>query len=59
MADGTTLVEGTVADTCEVAGLRAVCAGDKTSSHYSARCDIIDFEVAAHVTSNPMNGLSG
>merc|ERR1711892_456206 len=30
IADGTTFVEGAVADTCEAAGMRAVCSGDSS-----------------------------
>jgi len=54
IADGTTIVEGAVADTCEAAGMRAVCPGDCPGS--SARCEVVDFEVGDCY--NPMYGLS-
>ena len=46
MARGRTLTEGTVADTCEDAGMKAVCNGDSRCSHYSARCQVVDLESA-------------
>merc|ERR1711892_763091 len=58
IADGTTLVEGAVADTCDAAGMRAVCVGDSSCERSSARCQVVDFEVAVHRCGNAMWGLS-
>merc|ERR1712142_1090339 len=52
---GTTLTTGTVADTCDAAGMKAVCFGNKYCSHSSSRCQIVDFEDACNLG---MSGLS-
>ena len=56
MAKGRTLTEGTVADTCEAAGMKAVCTGPSGCRHNSARCEVVDFE--AVVCGSAMYGLS-
>merc|ERR1711892_691723 len=58
VADGTTMIEGAVADTCDAAGMRAVCIGDSSCSYSSARCQVVDFEVAVNRCGNAMYGLS-
>jgi len=57
IAAGTTIVEGAVPDTCQAAGMRAVCTGDSSCKWASARCQVVDFEDAAGC-GNPMYGLS-
>ena len=56
VATGKTLVEGTVADTCEAAGMRAVCTGSADCKYYSKRCEVIKFETSN--CGNPMFGLA-
>jgi hypothetical protein len=59
IAKGKTLVEGTVADTCEEAGMRAVCSGPSGCEYNSDRCVAIPLESAASTACNtPMYGLS-
>ena len=41
---GTRMTEGAVADTCEAAGMRAVCAGDSNCRYSSSRCEVVHFE---------------
>merc|ERR1712142_1030672 len=53
--NGTTLTTGTVADTCDAAGMKAVCFGNKYCSHSSSRCQVVDFEDACNLG---MSGLS-
>merc|ERR1719244_777781 len=55
VAEGTTLTEGVVADTCDAVGMRAVCAGDSSCRYYSARCQVVDFEP---MCGSPMWGLA-
>ena len=52
------MVEGAVADTCDAAGMRAVCDGDSSCIHSSARCEVVDFQVAVSSCGNSMYGLS-
>jgi len=56
VAEGTTLTEGVVADTCEAVGMRAVCPGDSSCENYSARCQVVDFE--SSYCEDPMWGLA-
>jgi len=42
LAEGTTLTEGVVADTCEAVGMRAVCSGGSSCEYYSAWCHVVD-----------------
>jgi len=44
--DGTRILEGVVADTCDAAGMRAVCGGDSSCKYSSARCQVVDLEAA-------------
>ena len=52
----TRMTEGAVADTCEAAGMRAVCAGDSNCSWSSSRCEVVHFETIK--CGNPMYGLA-
>jgi len=56
VAEGTTLTEGVVADTCDAVGMRAVCAGDSSCKWSSARCQVMNFETSD--CGNPMYGLA-
>jgi len=46
VAEGTTLTEGVVADTCDAVGMKAVCNGDSSCRFSSARCQVVDFEAS-------------
>ena len=37
---GTRMTEGAVADSCEAAGMKAVCAGDCNCRYSSSRCEV-------------------
>merc|ERR1711942_204951 len=41
---GVQLREGAVADACEAAGMRAVCAGDSRCRWSSTRCQVVELE---------------
>ena len=56
MSAGTKLIEGAVADTCEAAGMRAVCAGDYSCQYSSNRCEVVSFE--SSVCGDAMKGLA-
>jgi len=56
VAEGTTLEEGAVPDTCEAVGMRAVCNGDSSCRFNSERCQVVDLE-SSHCD-NPMWGLA-
>jgi len=55
VAEGTTLREGVVADTCEAVGMRAVCNAASGCNYHSARCQVVDFEASC---GNAMLGLA-
>ena len=44
VAAGVQLREGAVADACEAAGMRAVCAGDSRCRWSSTRCQVVELE---------------
>jgi len=56
VAEGTTLREGVVPDTCESVGMRAVCAGDSSCRFYNERCQVVDLE-SSHCD-DTMSGLA-
>merc|ERR1719193_643258 len=56
VAEGTKITEGVVADTCEAAGMKAVCAGDSNCRWSSNRCQVVDFE--ARPCGFTMHGLA-
>ena len=55
VAEGSTLREGVVAETCEAVGMRAVCIGASGCTYYSGRCQVVDFESSC---GNGMWGLA-
>jgi len=58
VAEGTTLTEGVVPDTCDAVGMKAVCTGDSSCRYYSARCQVVDLEDFTSSCGNPMWGLA-
>jgi|ERR1712098_686534 len=58
VAKGVTLNTGVVADTCDAAGMRAVCNGDSSCHNYSPRCEVVDLETFPGSCGNPMWGLA-
>ena len=55
--NGKTMVEGTVADTCDAAGMRAVCEGPAGCKYNSIRCQVVPPESALGCGS-AMSGLA-
>ena len=43
---GTIMTEGAVPDSCEAAGMKAVCAGDSNCRYSSSRCEVVHFETS-------------
>ena len=54
-APGVRLLEGSVADTCEAVGMKAVCAGPTGCAHNSERCIVTPLETSC---TSPMRPLS-
>ena len=55
---GKKLTEGVVPQTCEAAGMRAVCPGNSNCKYYSSRCDVVPLELNVTKCGSPMRGLA-
>ena len=59
VAVGKRLTEGVVADTCEAAGMRAVCAGNSECQYSNKRCKVVTIEQSKVCEANAsMTGLA-